>query len=175
MGVSHPLTLDGLYCYTLYLVFKEPNPFPAGSRHRDRCRPSLGEPSKVTTARRCRQPFCRLRQSRIGGLLAEVFTFTRATLRCPAGWVPVRRTFQYYVSAVAVSTLAAIARIGALLRMGLTILRANPNPVNLCGQPREIRMRKFSRFPFRTTKSWPSIACSVRTRSFSSVMRRSLI
>jgi hypothetical protein len=33
MGVSHPLTLDGLYYYTLYLVFKEPAVAPpqAGS------------------------------------------------------------------------------------------------------------------------------------------------
>lgn len=28
MGVSHPLTLDGLVAYTLYLVFKEPDVRP---------------------------------------------------------------------------------------------------------------------------------------------------
>jgi hypothetical protein len=28
MGVSHPLTLDGLFAYTLYLVFKEPDTAP---------------------------------------------------------------------------------------------------------------------------------------------------
>jgi hypothetical protein len=28
MGVSHPLTLDGLFAYSLYLVFKEPDVAP---------------------------------------------------------------------------------------------------------------------------------------------------
>jgi len=109
MGVSHPLTLDGLsasappqeterrvsrrvICYTLYLVFKEPNPLPASRRHRYRCRPSLGEPFKVTTVHRYRQSFCR-RDIRIG-VLAEVFTLhsrlnqpASSALRagCPSG------------------------------------------------------------------------------------------
>ena len=49
MGVSHPLTLDGLssktvssrfagYCYTLYLVFKEPNPPFGASFPREQAR-----------------------------------------------------------------------------------------------------------------------------------------
>lgn len=42
-------------------------------------------------------------------------------------------------------------------------------------QPRTMRTRKFSRFPFRTTKSRPSIAWSDVNSSFSSVTRRSLM
>ena len=40
-------------------------------------------------------------------------------------------------------------------------------------QPRAIRMRTLSFFPFRTTNTCPSIACSGLNRSFSSVIRRS--
>lgn len=87
---SHPLTLDGLFAYTLYLVFKEPDALDCASRH---SRPQSRVPSD------CRfRPF----QGNLSRLLATIHSVKPSPVReerrdtLQGGGSAVRRTLQSY-------------------------------------------------------------------------------
>jgi hypothetical protein len=98
--------------------------------------------------------------------------------RPPADWASDRRTFQSYDWPSAMSTLAGRCASMHTFAAGLMIVGASRRSVNHVrgyGVAGRIRTRKLSFLPLRTTNNWPSIAWLRVSSSFSSVIRRSLM